>query len=146
MPPKKQVDQTVIDPDMVEPVEQTAEASPKKRQASSKKVAAMSYEEAQINLTRLFNVASVLMKSRKKYKESDFVEEAKDLTRLAQKYDMIAMGLSMLAPLFLVLGLFSKVQEMMASREKPANVEKEKQPVINDAVPQPPGLHRVVSG
>lgn len=109
---KKIVDtETVIDPDL------TPQPEPEKKKRRSK-MDDVSFEEAQANLTRAFNAISSLVKSGKQYKESEFVEEAKDLSRLAKKYDIVNAVLTALAPLFLVLGLFTKVRELMDAREK----------------------------
>lgn len=77
-----------------------------------------SYEELQEKFSRSFNAISYFLKSDKVYKEEDFEEEAKDLSRLAKKYPILADVLTILDPLFLVLGLFSKLRVMLENAKK----------------------------
>lgn len=81
----------------------------------------LSYEELQQKMCRSFNFAAFLLKSPKTYTEDDFIEEAKDLSRLAGKYSIINTALTLLDPAFFLFGIFGKVKEMLKDRpEKPA--------------------------
>lgn len=105
-----------IEETIIEEVEEE-EKKEKKRRGRKPKVE-VSYEEIQQKLVRLFNFFSSLFKSEKKYSEKDFLEESKDLARLSQKYEFIATILTILDPLFLLAGLFTKINEMLNSRKK----------------------------
>lgn len=70
-------------------------------------------DELEYKLARAFNGAAFLLKSDITYREKDFEEEAKDLARMAKKYSILANILVFLDPLFLILGLFSKVKRML---------------------------------
>jgi uncharacterized membrane protein len=96
-----------------------APAPPKKSHHAAKKSTSgqISYEELQQKLTRSFNFAAFILHSKKTYQEKDFIEEAKDLNRLASKYELINVGLTLLDPLFFLFGIFGKVSEMIKDRE-----------------------------
>lgn len=98
--------------------------NPPAKRSHHKKVDKLSYEELQQKLARTFNFLSFVVKSKKSYQESDFIEEAKDLTRLAGKYELVNMGLTLLDPLFFLFGIFSKFRDMLKDRpDKPGKSE-----------------------
>ena len=120
---EKLIDETLIDGENV------GETAPKKKRAGRKKSSpdVISYEEAQQKLARVFNGVCTLLKIDKRYKESEFVEEAKDLSRMAQKYDIINTVLTFLDPIFLLLGLIGKGSEIAAqSKERKVKMQQEK--------------------
>lgn len=90
---------------------------PKRSHTAKAKTGPVSFEENQQKLCRTFNALGFFFKSKKKYAEKDFIEEAKDLTRLANKYDVINLVLTLLDPLFFLFGVLSKFTEMLAARE-----------------------------
>jgi len=83
-----------------------------------------SFEEMQEKLTRSFNGLAYVLKTDDEFKDSDFTEEAKDLVRLAEKYSILANILTFLDPLFLILGLFSKMKGMLKKVQKRKETEK----------------------
>lgn len=89
----------------------------------------ISFEEIQTKLVRLYNFISSLMKSDKTFSEKDLVEESKDLARLANKYESIGFFITLLDPLFFVLGLVNRVNEILAKRRAPKKKVEEGQPV-----------------
>ena len=93
------------------------EEKPKKKRGKKSK-ADVSYEEIQQKMSRVFNLFATLLKSKKKYSEKDFLDESKDLVRLSQKYDIVATILTILDPLFLLAGFYTKFVEMLNGREK----------------------------
>jgi len=83
-----------------------------------------SFEEMQEKLSRSFNGLAYVLKTDDEFKDSDFTEEAKDLVRLAEKYPILANILTFLDPLFLILGLFSKMKGMLKKVQKRKETEK----------------------
>nr|APG79813.1 hypothetical protein [uncultured bacterium] len=108
-----------------------------KRKTRETKKTDFSIEELQDKFTRLFNTIAYFWKVDNSYSDSDFLEESKDLARLAKKYPIIGDILTFLDPLFLVLGLFSKLKVMLdkvkrrKDREKKEKEDKVKDDVIN---------------
>jgi hypothetical protein len=91
----------------------------------------LSFEELQQKLARSFNFIAFITKSNKSYRESDFIEEAKDLARIASKYELVTMGLTLLDPLFFLFGIFGKVNEMLKDRQP--KQPKQEQPTAGSA-------------
>ena len=108
-----------------------------KRKTRETKKTDFSIEELQDKFTRLFNTIAYFWKVDNNYSDGDFLEESKDLARLAKKYPIIGDILTFLDPLFLVLGLFSKLKVMLdkvkrrKDREKKEKEDKVKDDVIN---------------
>lgn len=113
------IEETIIE----EEIEGEEKPQKKKRRSRKPKID-VSYEEIQQKLVRIFNLFASLLKSDKKYAEKDFIEESKDLARLSQKYDFIATILTILDPLFLLAGFFTKISDMLNSRKKVEKAEK----------------------
>lgn len=90
-----------------EPVKEKKEKKVKTKKES------FSIEEIQEKLAVVFNAITFFFKIEKEYKPSDFLEEAKDIVRLSQKYTIIYTILIMLDPLFLILSLGKKIMEML---------------------------------
>ena len=95
------------------------------RGKKKKTKADFSVEEIQEKLSSLFNAFAVFMKIDKDYQPKDFLEESKDIIRLSQKYNGIAMILTLLDPVFLVLSMSKKVLEMMKLLRKRKQKEME---------------------
>jgi len=91
-----------------------------------------SFEEMQEKLSRSFNGLAYVLKTDDEFKDSDFTEEAKDLVRLAEKYPILANILTFLDPLFLLLGLFSKMKGMLKKVSKRKETEKQKEVTENE--------------
>jgi len=108
-----------------------------KRKTRETKKTDFSIEELQDKFTRLFNTIAYFWKVDNNYSDGDFLEESKDLARLAKKYPIIGDILTFLDPLFLVLGLFSKLKVMLdkvkrrKDKEKKEKEDKVKDDVIN---------------
>lgn len=89
-------------------------------------------EELQEKLTSTFNAIALAMRSDKRFTPVDFREEAKDLVRLAGKYPWLSQLLAVLDPLFLVLNILRKFQdlirELRAKREKAGGSQHEPYP------------------
>jgi len=98
---------------MVDVDREKEETSKRKDKAQPKKRPMFTAEELQEKFARSFNAVAFFLKLDKTYSESDFTEEAKDLIRLAEKYPVIGDVLTWLDPLFLLLGLLSKINEMV---------------------------------
>ena len=90
-----------------------------------------SFEEMQEKLARTFNGIAFLLKTDDEFKDSEFNEEAKDLVRLAEKYSILANILTFLDPLFLLLGLFSKMKIILNKVSKRKENERQKE-VVED--------------
>ena len=133
------VRETIIEP--AESTDVTPETAPKKRGGRKKKTAdIISYEEAQQKLARVFNGVCALLKIEKRYKEKDFAEEAKDLSRMAGKYDVVNTVLTVLDPLFLVLGLIGKATDIVAeNKERKAKIKNEQAQQEEQVQQQQPG-------
>lgn len=106
------------------PVEETTIQKPKRAYNKKKKGTTFALEEIQEKFTKLFDGLSYFLKIDNDYEDSDFQEESKDLIRLSQKYPLVGDILTLLDPLFLVLGLFSKLNTMF---KKSAKVRGEQQ-------------------
>lgn len=91
-----------------------------------------SFEEMQEKLSRSFNGLAYVLKTDDEFKDSDFTEEAKDLVRLAEKYPILANVLTFLDPLFLILGLFSKMKGMLKKVSNRKEIEKQKEVTENE--------------
>ena len=91
-----------------------------------------SFEEMQEKLSRSFNGLAYVLKTDDEFRDSDFTEEAKDLVRLAEKYPILANVLTFLDPLFLILGLFSKMKGMLKKVSNRKEIEKQKEVTENE--------------
>lgn len=98
-------------------LEETTIKKPK-RVYNKKKGTTFALEEMQEKFTKLFDGVSYLLKVDNEYSDDDFQEESKDLIRLAQKYPLIGDILTLLDPLFLILGIFSKLNNMFKRSSK----------------------------
>lgn len=107
---------------VLEPTPAPAKRSHHKKVTGDK----LSYEELQQKLARTFNFIAFLLKSDKVFTESDFIEEAKDLTRISTKYELVNMALTFLDPLFFLFGIFAKGKEML--KDRPAKKGKDETP------------------
>lgn len=92
------------------------------------------YEEMQEKLARIFNALGYFLKIDVEYNNTDFEEESKDLIRLAEKYPILANVLTFLDPLFLILGLFSKMRIMLDKVKERKEKQKEEVKEIKEVV------------
>lgn len=119
---KRKIETTFIEGEEV--LESPAEEPKKKKKTA--KADLISFEEVQAKLTRMFNGLCVLLKLEKRYKEEDFKEESKDISRMAAKYDLVNVILTLLDPIFLILGFVGKFSEMAAEKGKKKKEEGQK--------------------
>lgn len=96
----------------LEKLEKSEKPEKQKKPESKKKKIDFSVEEIQEKLMLLFNFVSFSLKVEKEYKPADFLEESKDIVRLAKKYPTLENILTMLDPLFLILNLTKKAVEI----------------------------------
>jgi len=75
-------------------------------------------EEMEEKLSRLFNGSAFLLRAEITYEEKEFTQEAKDIIRLSKKYPVVNTILTFLDPLFLILGLFSKIKRLLEKLPK----------------------------
>lgn len=96
----------------------------KKKSKKSKKIN-FSIEEIQEKFVKLFGGVAYLLKIENDYEENDFYEESKDIVRLSEKYPALSHVLTILDPLFLVLGIVNKVSEMVkkVNRKKQESIK-----------------------
>jgi len=90
----------------------------KVKERKKKQKADFSYEEIQEKFARTFNAVTLFLKVDVEYKSEDFEEEAKDIVRMSEKYQIIGIIITFLDPLFLVLGLLSKVKNIVKKMEE----------------------------
>lgn len=95
----------------------------KKKYSKKQKKTEVSYEEIQAKLVRIYNFLAVMLKSKKRYTEKDFLEESKDIARLSVKYEPIAVILTLLDPFFAVMGLINKFFGITEEIKKSEKVE-----------------------
>ncbi len=80
----------------------------KKKEKKSKKVS-FNEVELQEKFVKVFNATAYFLKVEAKYTEKDFETEAKELVRLTAKTPFLASLLAILDPIFLVIGLLTKI-------------------------------------
>jgi len=90
-----------------------------------------SVEEVQEKFSMLFNAIAFTTRVEREYNPGEFYEEAKDVTRLSQKYPVVAIVLTWLDPLFLVLNLTKKGFELVKLYRK--RLDDAKTAVVNAA-------------
>ncbi len=74
----------------------------------------MAFNEAELQekFVKVFNAAAYFLKVDLKYTEKDFETEAKELVRLTAKTPFLASLLTILDPIFLIIGLLTKIIDM----------------------------------
>jgi len=107
-------------------VAEEPEGKQKRGRKKAKQKVDISFEELQVKLVKVFNFFASAVKSEKRYTEKDFLEESKDLARWGQKHEIIGYIISLLDPLFFIMGLVNKFYEVMSRREKKGEKKVEK--------------------
>ena len=97
---------------------EATESKKKKKSTKKKKSDQVSFEECQVKLARIFNGVCTILGMQTRYSEEDFQEEAKDLSRLASKYDTVNQILTLLDPLFLIMGLINRASTIIQERRQ----------------------------
>lgn len=121
---------------------ENTDAKPKRQRQKStstrkKKSDSFSVDDCSAKLFQLYTVLGKVLQTnpKTKRKESDFIEEAAALSRMSEKYPVVATILKFLDPVFFALGAYSKFSEHVtefADRKK-AEREMKKQAAAQNA-------------
>jgi hypothetical protein len=89
-----------------------------KKQGRPKQVhVKFTYQELQLKHERFFKLITYFLKSDVELSADEFVEESKDLSRIAQDFDIIAKIIAWLDPLFYLGGILGKVLDVAKGRK-----------------------------
>jgi hypothetical protein len=104
--------------------------TPKKQANSRGKRPIFTYQELMLKHERFFKLITYFFKSDVELSADEFIEESKDLSRIAQDFELVAKIIAWLDPIFYLGGILGKVLDVAKGR-KP--VEKQ---ADNVATPQ----------
>jgi hypothetical protein len=66
---------------------------------------------------RIFNIIAYFLKVNRKWTEEDFIEESKDLGRIANEFEVVGTVIKWLDPVFYICGVMAKTFEMMVKKD-----------------------------
>jgi hypothetical protein len=98
-------------------------SEPKKQKNPRGKQPRFTYQELMLKHERFFKLITYFFKSDVSLDANEFVEESKDLSRIAQDFELIAKIIAWLDPVFYLGGILGKVLDVAKGR-KP-NVQKQ---------------------
>jgi hypothetical protein len=105
--------------------------TPKKQSNPRAKKPIFTYQELMLKHERFFKLITYFLKSHVELTADEFVEESKDLSRIAQDFELVAKIIAWMDPIFYLGGIIGKVLDIAKGR-KP--VEKQ---AVNIETPQP---------
>jgi hypothetical protein len=76
-----------------------------------------SYQELQLKHERFFKLITYFLKSDVELTADEFIEESKDLSRIAQDFELVAKIIAWLDPLFYLGGILGKVLDVAKGRK-----------------------------
>lgn len=91
--------------------------TPKKQANSRGKRPIFTYQELMLKHERFFKLITYFLKSDVELSADEFIEESKDLSRIAQDFELVAKIIAWLDPIFYLGGILGKVLDVAKGRK-----------------------------